>query len=121
MATPEVSELVHSLERQFASSDQIVVRYNGKGKDATCNICLRRRDAKLLWIWADGRYQWCWERFRDAEPAIVDIFQKLVHSQNKSSLYFAKPGAVTHNSCDYYIGILSKVCDAVFSDPPMTA
>jgi hypothetical protein len=112
VADPNVSALVLSLVRQLQGHSLLEVRYNGKGKEATCNVCLRGKGERLLWIYGDGRYQWCWEGFRGTEPAVVSLFQRLVNSNHISSSGVTKSENIMALTPAQILSTLSPIADA---------
>jgi hypothetical protein len=86
-ANEDVRRLIGLLQPKVESSENVRLLYNGRGKNPTCNVCLTPGDIKILWIWADGGYQWCWGWFHDEprkRPDIVKLFQELTGSRNKN-------------------------------------
>lgn len=110
-ANPEVWELIRDLKAKISSEPTLILRYNAKSKKAQCNVCLCRNGTKLLWIWADGSYQWDWYRFRGTQPQVVALFQQLVGSKNKSSKVYAK-GAIVQQTAGDLLDVLQRVAEA---------
>lgn len=114
-AVPEVLEHIKRIAGLISGSKNLALRNNGRGKEATVNVCLlgsrhsTRDPAKLLWIWSDGRYQWCWEFFRERSPGLVKAFQTFVSSTNKSSSYEKRRGALLDHSPSYFSEIALRV------------
>lgn len=109
-ADKAVSDFVRRMEAALAAHTDLALLYNAEGPThATCNVCLR--DVKVLWIYADGRYNWYWHEFLGKEDKAVESFKKLVHSDNKSS--YMPRGHVWERSPQYYTDILEQVASAL--------
>jgi len=98
------------LAARLRCNPRLELRLNGSGKAATCKVALKDTDSHVLWIYADGRLQWCWESFRSTRPDVVTLFQGLVESRNQSiQEWKGKP--LVEMGADAILAVLKKVAD----------
>jgi len=111
-ADERVSALVRELTAKLVNEPNLHIPYDGNGKDATCKVVLRGHNPGIFWIWADGRYQWCWQSFRGRQPEVISRFQQLVGNNNESSFGEQRARAVLKYTADQLADILTEIANA---------